>query len=1238
LADLVEEYVDRLQRGEAVDPEDFVRQYPEDAETLRQLLSTAAALAGLRLPADSGKSPISPCFAPDSGSNPILLRDFRIVREIGRGGMGIVYEAEQRSLRRRVALKVLPSAATLDPRHLQRFGHEAQAAAQLHHGNIVPVFTVGCERGVHYYAMQLIDGRTVAALIEEQARKERSPSARPGAAPPTASVPDSARLTPTAVYPSAAPAAGVTNPAPARTAARPSIRDRRYFRTVAELGVQAADALDYAHQVGVVHRDIKPANLLVEGGGRLWVTDFGLALLPEATGLTQTGDMVGTLRYMSPEQTLGRRGAVDHRTDIYSLGVTLFELLTLRPAFPGKDRQVLLREIIEVEPPPPRHWNRAVPVDLETVVLKAMSKEPIARYPTARELADDLRRFLEGRPVLARPPSLWQRAGRWLRRHPGTTWAAFLFLVLVATASAISSVVIYQEKERTLRAYALLGEEQERTKQAYQETARGRQQLQRALNEMSSTVIDEWLGRQPSLTSEQKAFLERALGYYQELAYQAGTEPEVRAGMAVAHLRMGIIRQNLGQLAEAGAAYPRGQKLLRELITEFPSSPQYRRDLAGSCNNLGNLLTLTGRHREAESAYREALAFRRGLLRDFPTPKARAELAESLGNLAVVLVQARQNAAAESLDHEALSLRRNLVRDHPAVARYRSDLAQSLYNDGHRLRGLGRVREAEASLREALALRQQQIQDSPADPESRAQFAWCQDALGHVHGDAGRFREAEDSFRQALATWRQLGREFPNWWGRRWDLSCTCNSLGALFQDMGRLQEAESTYREALTIRQELIRKQPTNPKRRVELTTVQVNLGMVQMGMKRYEEAEASFREVLDNLRRLVRDFPSEVCYREALAFLHHKRGLLREAKGTFAEAEESYRKAQTEYERLAGSAPDASAYQTESAAVLNSLGTVYGKTGRLKEAEDAFRKGLDLWEKLSRANPDNGRYPRQAAVVLMNLAKVYHDANRLDLARQMAERAVDRGEQAVKASPAHPHYRTALRADCLILARHLLGERRHAEAVRLAVRLTNVSPDAFRASCDGYSVLARCVPLAAEDPQLSEIEREETARAYAEQARDMLRGGARRAANSAAVHNDLAWFLATSPNPVLRIPSLAVELALEATRRAPEKGNYWNTLGVAHYRASNWQAARAALEKSMKLGKAGNGADWFFLAMTAWRQGNKEQAREWFDKAVRWTEQNAPRNEELHRFRTEAAALLDIKENAADTPPNPS
>ncbi len=393
LADLIDQVTAQIQAGEPIDWDGLVREHPEQANELRRLRPALAVLDELSRSGSSGVA-VAPGGADDSVAG--TLGDFRIVREIGRGGMGVVYEAEQISLRRRVALKVLPLAATMDPRHLQRFHNEAQAAACLHHGHIVPVFYVGCERGVHFYAMQLIEGQTLAAVIRELRREQNEPEALATGkrrAPKAVAARAGEDVPPTVPH--------LHPPAPtAETLARASLstegplRGREYYRKVAELGVQAAEALDYAHERGVIHRDVKPGNLMLDAHGALWVTDFGLAHLQHAeSSLTLTGDLVGTLRYMSPEQAMAKRVPIDHRTDVYSLGATLYEMLMLRPVFEGGDRQELLRQIAFEEPAAPRRLERGIPAELETIVLKAMEKNPQDRYTTAQDLAEDLRRL-----------------------------------------------------------------------------------------------------------------------------------------------------------------------------------------------------------------------------------------------------------------------------------------------------------------------------------------------------------------------------------------------------------------------------------------------------------------------------------------------------------------------------------------------------------------------------------------------------------------------------------------------------------------------------------------------------------------------------------------------------------------------------------------------------------------------------------------------------------------------------
>jgi serine/threonine protein kinase/WD40 repeat protein len=429
----LEEYLANVEAGKSPDREAFLTRHAAIAVALAPCLDGLEVLGSLQ--------PFPPAGYVDTATTK-ALGDFRIVREVGRGGMGVVYEAEQVSLGRRVALKVLPFAATMDPRQLRRFQNEARAAANLHHTNIVPVFAVGCEHSVHFYAMQFIEGRCLANVI---ATLHQSSESRPSASDELAEI-----ATPCVPLPNSRGSDG-TKPVAGLSTAH-STKDPTYFRNAAELGVQAAEALDYAHQLGVVHRDVKPANLLLDDGGQLWVTDFGLAQVQTDARLTATGDVVGTLRYMSPEQSLARRGVVDHRADVYSLGATLYELLTLAPPFASQDRRELLRQITDDDPVAPRDWNLAIPEELQTIVLKAMAKDPGERYATAQELADDLRRFLLDEPIRARPPNLSQRVVKLLRRHRTLVLSLATSMSLLLAGSLVATLIYADNQEAAARA------------------------------------------------------------------------------------------------------------------------------------------------------------------------------------------------------------------------------------------------------------------------------------------------------------------------------------------------------------------------------------------------------------------------------------------------------------------------------------------------------------------------------------------------------------------------------------------------------------------------------------------------------------------------------------------------------------------------------------------------------------------------------------------------------------------
>jgi serine/threonine protein kinase/WD40 repeat protein len=470
IEDLAEEFLERRRQGERPSLQEYAARYPELAGEIREFFPVLGLVEDFKPDTDDVTGSIGGSMVPGIGTLLERLGDFRLLREVGRGGMGVVYEAEQESLGRRVALKVLLSHRLHDPITLIRFHREAKAAARLHHTNIVPVFGVGEHGGAHFYVMQFIRGLPLDAVLDE-VRRLRGPATNGGSRRAPSSVAATGNLNPTELalslttgrFLAPQPTKSDTTPSnshpvdaapPMSTGDGPAVdlfdqsgfsaatdSARTYARRVAMLGLQVAEALDYAHQHGILHRDIKPSNLLLDAHGMVWVSDFGLAKVASDSDLTRTGDIVGTIRYMAPERFEGR---CDVRADIYALGLTLYELLALRPAFDAEDRHALIRQMTQEEPCPLRQVDPTVPRDLDTIIQTAIAKDPKDRYATAAELRDELERFLSDRPIRSRPVSPLERYWRWCRRNPLLALASSAACALVIAIAIVSTVAAYR--------------------------------------------------------------------------------------------------------------------------------------------------------------------------------------------------------------------------------------------------------------------------------------------------------------------------------------------------------------------------------------------------------------------------------------------------------------------------------------------------------------------------------------------------------------------------------------------------------------------------------------------------------------------------------------------------------------------------------------------------------------------------------------------------------------------------
>jgi serine/threonine protein kinase len=642
--EVAEEFLERYRLGERPSVEEFVQRYPDLATEIRELLPTIAAMERIKVAHE------------DLAPTPHISRlgDFRIVGEIGRGGMGIVYEAIQESLDRRVAVKVLPQSSLLDERRLQRFEREARTAAQLHHTNIVPVLGVGEFEGMHYYVMQYIRGVGLdevmsAYAAENKAADNKTPSSKTSgsgtnATPPHYSSPRSSIASDVAralldgkfmdaecepnitVMPNDASG---TDSAIDETMADTTIQAARafrgdgaksvvpldlfgknYWRSVANLGRQVADALHYAHSMGVLHRDIKPANLLLDRTGVVWVADFGLAKAMEHDNVSRTGDIVGTLRYMAPEQL---RNEADSRSDIFSLGITLYELITLRQAFTDTERkQAYLSQTLGVTPTLPRKINPRIPRDLETIVLKAMAVDPAERYQDAGLLVEDLIRFSEDRPISARRVPLSERAWRWCRRNPAVASLSVVVAMLMIVAAGALTYAYVEATGAVAREAAL----RTQTEGMLEDTLKGLDDVynqfapNRPWDSVGLTYENEdgeavEVQVDPALDERTVAVLMKVLNVYDRLAEKNGDNDRLAASAADATRRVGDIQARLGQRDEAVASYKKATERFTKLTDGQQDSKEYEIEVARTFNRLAVLYS-SSRERQTRMEYHQS--------------------------------------------------------------------------------------------------------------------------------------------------------------------------------------------------------------------------------------------------------------------------------------------------------------------------------------------------------------------------------------------------------------------------------------------------------------------------------------------------------------------------------------------------------------------------------------------------------------------------------------------------------
>jgi serine/threonine-protein kinase len=926
------------------------------------------------------------------------------------GGIGRVWLAYDAALGREVALKELRPDRADDAALRARFLREAQITGQLEHPGIVPVYEVagpspGCQP---FYVMRFIRGRTLSESAQAYHHKR---------------------------------AAGQAGP----------------VERVALLNsfVAVCNAVAYAHARGVLHRDLKGRNVVLGEYGEVVLLDWGLAKVLGPSGEedlqgppvapaepaegdgTVPGTALGTPAYMAPEQAAGRLDLLSCRTDVYGLGAILYEILTGRPPHAGTSPEEVLREVREREPARPRALCAEVPAALEAVCLRALTRDPAGRYPSAAELAHEVQCWLADQPVAAYPEPLAARVGRWIRRHRTAVSVGGAAVVVAAVSLGVATALLTGAWREEHAARQLAQKKTREARDQRDETDRQRRQaeqnfrLARHAVERMLTRVGEEMALVPQMERQRRKLLQDALGFYKTFLKERGADPGVRVETARAYARVASIQTLLGRYAEAEKSYGKAIALWQKLAGDFPRVPEHRNDLAHGYHNLGALLHLVSRPREAEKIYEQILKIREGLAAEFPErDEYRLDLASSCTNLGVLLAQSGRGERAEQTFRRALKiLVRRPARGLP-LSRWLQTLAATHDRLAILLSAQGRFPEAEAAHRRSLALRQRLARAFPADPAFQAELGISYNNLGAVLQKAGRAGEAEKAYRKAQAVWDRVAADFPNTPENRRHVAVSDFNLGVVLSATGRPEEAREAFLSAAALWQKLVADLPRAPRYQADLARCHAYQAGVFRTLGRPREAAEAHRRALAIQEKLAAAFPDVPSHQLDLARTCRALGEVCRETGQTQEAEKNYRKALAVLEKLAAAGPAVRRYRDQLAAAHHDLGRLLEEAGRIPEAEKACGQALALAENLAADFPDVPSYRASLAKCHDRLGSLRSRAGRWKEVEEHRRKALAIRRQVAKAFPQNPEYREALAVACNNLGEFLQATGRRAEA----------------------------------------------------------------------------------------------------------------------------------------------------------------------------------------------------------------
>lgn len=928
---------------------------------------------------------ISPSLKVKKGLSGKTPAGYEILGELGRGAMGVVYKARQTGLKRLVALKMILAAGRASKLELTRFQIEAEAVAKLDHPNIVKIYEIGRVDDLPFFSLEFVSGGTLAGRIK--------------AAPATS-------------------------------------------RQAAILMRAIAEGMDFAHKRGIVHRDLKPANILLSAPDQTGedidfdqlpldrfspkITDFGLAkTLEEDSIQTREGAIMGTPSYMAPEQALGKTSEVGPKSDIYGLGAILYDIVTGIPPFRGETVMDTIQQVIHREPVPPTRLNTKLPVDLGVICLKCLEKDPQRRYGSAGELAEDLRRYLDGEPIRARPTPWLEKAWKWARRKPAQAALALVLSVGTLGATVGGYFLAHHEKTRADENFRLKVQADTDKGIAIKQTKIAEENFRQALaaiEQLLTKVGQNRLAHEPRMERTRRELLSQASKFLARFLNDHAEDPSLQWQNARTLAQLGAIEEMLGNYKEAEKNLLDACQVLQQLHEKAPDNPAYLTDLADSSQALGLALSQQKANSKAQQRLQAAIDYRKklpsnteSLTRQSATYFQLGQLQKDLGKLEL----SRQSF---------LSTVENLraVLKLPGAGNIQShSLAKALLGLAQVEQETGDFPKASSTLEEALQTAQALVDANPDNPDFRIDLALIWNQKGKLWSDLNPVK-SEQSYMQAINLEDGLVADFPATPYYRQELASTLNNLGILLQARGNGTSAETAFEKSLGIRDRLAREVPWVPDHRRDLAAGLNNRGIQLQLQNRLKEARPLYEKALADLQKLVAEFPDTVEYSLELARTHLNESILFENLGQSQDADKNSLQSLEILEKASRVHPEVQELRKELAHAKLVRASLSRVSRSMQETVPLYEEAIKIYQELSNEFPEQTDLAYLHSQALINLGNCYKDNNRGPLAEKPWQEGREILEKLCQSQPAIPMYKSDLAKALNEWAIHLTTTRR--------------------------------------------------------------------------------------------------------------------------------------------------------------------------------------------------------------------